>query len=164
MICGRFTDTQQSSIGYHSQAWDKIARLNKSSSWDCALAGLWMQRFNIVSRHNTWLAVRQTAIGSNIANANTTGFRAQDVQPFEMAVEQARLALAATQPGHLAAGPKEAPTIELRREEPWEVTHSGNNVSLEQELLKAGEVNRAFRLNTSVAKAFHRMIMTSAKV
>jgi flagellar basal-body rod protein FlgB len=129
-----------------------------------ALAGLCMQLFNIVSRHNTWLAVRQTAIGSNIANANTPGFRAQDVQPFEMAVEQARLAVAATQPGHLAAGPQEAPTIELRREEPWEVTHSGNNVSLEQELLKAGEVNRAFRLNTSVAKAFHRMIMTSAKV
>ena len=123
-----------------------------------------MQLFNIVSRHNTWLAVRQTAIGSNIANANTPGFRAQDVQPFEMAVEQARLALAATQPGHLAARPQEAPAIELRREEPWEVTHSANNVSLEQELLKAGEVNRAFRLNTSVAKAFHRMIMTSAKV
>jgi flagellar basal-body rod protein FlgB len=52
----------------------------------------------------------------------------------------------------------------LRREQPWEVSYSGNNVSLEQELIKAGEVNRAFRLNTSVAKAFHRMLLTSARV
>ncbi len=41
---------------------------------------------------------------------------------------------------------------------------SGNNVSLEQELLKAGEVNRAYRLNTSIAKVFHRMIMTSSRI
>lgn len=123
-----------------------------------------MQLFNIISRHNNWLAVRQTAVAGNIANANTPGFRAQDVQPFEMAVEQARLAMTATQPAHLTSGPPDAPATELRREDPWEVTHSGNNVSLEQELLKAGEANRAFRLNTSVAKAFHRMIMTSSRV
>ena len=123
-----------------------------------------MQIFDIVSRHNNWLAVRQTAVAGNIANANTPGFRAQDVQPFEMAVEQARLAMAATQPGHLSSGPPDAPVVEVARENPWETTHSGNNVSLEQELLKAGEVNRAFRLNTSVAKAFHRMILTSSRV
>jgi flagellar basal-body rod protein FlgB len=122
-----------------------------------------MELFNIVSRHNNWLAVRQTAIAGNIANANTPGFRAQDVQPFEMAVEQARLAMSATQPGHLPTGPADAPVTELRREDAWEVTHSGNNVSLEQEMLKAGEVNRAFRLNTSIAKAFHRMILTSSR-
>ena len=123
-----------------------------------------MQLFDIVSRHNSWLSVRQTAIAGNIANANTPGFRAQDVQPFEMALEQARLAMAATQPGHLSSGPPDAPATELRREDAWEVTHSGNNVSLEQELLKSGEVNRAMRLNTNVAKAFHRMIMTSSRV
>lgn len=122
-----------------------------------------MQLFNVISRHNHWLAVRQATIAGNIANANSPGFKAQDVQPFEMAMEQARLAMAATQPGHLASGPANAPATELRREEPWEVTHSGNNVSLEQELLKAGEVNRAYRLNTSVAKAFHRMMLASAK-
>jgi flagellar basal-body rod protein FlgB len=123
-----------------------------------------MQIFDIVSRHNNWLAVRQTAVAGNIANANTPGFRAQDVQPFEMAVEQARLAMTATQPGHLSSGPPDAPAVEVARENPWETTHSGNNVSLEQELLKAGEVNRAFRLNTSLAKAFHRMILTSSRV
>jgi flagellar basal-body rod protein FlgB len=123
-----------------------------------------MQLFNLVSRHNHWLAVRQSAVAGNIANANTPGFRAQDVQAFEMAVEQARLAMASTQPGHLSSGPANAPATELRRSETWETTHSGNNVSLEQELLAAGEINRAYRLNTSIARTFHRMIMTSSRV
>jgi flagellar basal-body rod protein FlgB len=123
-----------------------------------------MQLFSLVSRHNQWLAVRQSTVAGNIANANTPGFRAQDVQPFEAAVEQARLAMAATRPGHLSSGPANAPGTELRREEPWETTHSGNNVSLEQELLKSGEINRAYRLNTGIVRSFHRMIMASSRV
>lgn len=123
-----------------------------------------MQLFNVISRHNQWLSVRQSTIAGNIANANTPGFRAQDVQPFEMAVEQARLAMAATQPGHIATGGPTVVATEVRREAPWETSLSGNNVTLEQELMKAGEVNRAYRLNTSIAKVFHRMLMTSARV
>ena len=42
--------------------------------------------------------------------------------------------------------------------------HSGNSVSLEKEMIKASEVNRSYKLNTSVVKAFHRMLITSAKV
>lgn len=123
-----------------------------------------MQLFNVISRHNQWLAVRQATIAGNIANSNTPGFRAQDVQPFEMAVEQARLSVSATQPGHIASGLQHAPATELRREAAWETSLSGNNVSLEQELLKAGEVNRAYRLNTSIAKVFHRMLMTASRI
>ena len=122
-----------------------------------------MQLFNVISRHNQWLAARQNAISGNIANANTPGFRAQDVQPFAMALEQAQLAMAATQQGHLSPSPPGAPATELRRGEAWEVSHSGNNISLEQELLKAGEVNRGYRLNTSVAKVFHRLILMSSR-
>ncbi len=120
--------------------------------------------FSVVSQHNRWLSARQATIAGNVANANTPGYKALDVQPFEMAVEQARLAMAATNPAHMTSGAGDAPTPGVRKEEPWDVTHTGNSVSLEQELIKAGETNRAYRLNTSVAKAFHRMILASAKV
>jgi flagellar basal-body rod protein FlgB len=123
-----------------------------------------MQLFSVISRHNQWLSVRQSTIAGNIANANTPGFRSQDVQPFEIAVEQARLAMAATQPGHIATGAPNVVATEVRREAGWETSLSGNNVTLEQELMKAGEVNRSYRLNTSIAKVFHRMLMTSARV
>jgi|GraSoiStandDraft_59_1057299.scaffolds.fasta_scaffold546959_2 flagellar basal-body rod protein FlgB len=120
--------------------------------------------FNVVSQHNRWLSARQVTIAGNVANANTPGYKAVDVQPFEMAVDQARLAMTATQPAHMTPPDSAAAATGVRNEEPWEVTHTGNSVSLEQELIKAGDVNRAYRLNTSVAKAFHRMILSSAKV
>ena len=53
------------------------------------------------------------------------------------------------------------PTCKSRQ--PWEITQSGNGVSLEQELIKSSDVNRAYRLNTGVIKAFHRMILASSK-
>ena len=34
-----------------------------------------IQLFNVVSRHNHWLAVRQSTIAGNIANANTPASR-----------------------------------------------------------------------------------------
>lgn len=119
--------------------------------------------FNVVSQHNRWLSARQVTIAGNIANANTPGFKAMDVAPFEMAMEQARLAMATTTPRHITPPAGNEPAPVARSEATWDVTHSGNSVNLEQELIKAGEVNRGFRLNTSIAKAFHRMILASAK-
>ncbi len=36
-------------------------------------------------------------------------------------------------------------------------------VSLEQEMMKAGDVNRSFSLNTSIVKAFNAMLTQSVK-
>jgi flagellar basal-body rod protein FlgB len=119
--------------------------------------------FDLVSRHNQWLSVRQTVIAGNVANANTPGFRALDVKPFEAEVEQAKLKMAATRADHLSFDDTGAQTTEVREGAPWDVTHSGNSVSLEQEMIKGGEVGGAFRLNTSILKAFHRMMLASSK-
>jgi flagellar basal-body rod protein FlgB len=43
------------------------------------------------------------------------------------------------------------------------VSASGNSVSVERELIKADEVNRAYALNTNVVKAFHKMLLMSVK-
>jgi len=119
--------------------------------------------FSLASRHNQWLAVRQSAIAGNVANANTPGFKALDAQPFEAVLESTRLTMASTRSGHLAPTPSTHQVTEVGNDEGWEVTHSGNTVSLDQELIKAGEVNRSFALNAGILKAFHRMMMASAR-
>jgi flagellar basal-body rod protein FlgB len=119
--------------------------------------------FDVVSRHNRWLSVRQSTIASNIANADTPGYKSLDVEPFEKVLESTRLTMNATHPGHLTDGATKAAAVDIRKSEPWETTYSGNSVSLEQELINAGDVNRAYRLNTGIAKAFHRMLLASAK-
>ena len=49
------------------------------------------------------------------------------------------------------------------KKDSWEVVHSGNSVSLEQEMIKAGDVNRDYSLNTAIVRSFHRMFLSSAK-
>ena len=120
--------------------------------------------FEAVSRSNQWLSVRQSTIASNIANANTPGYKAQDVEPFEKVMESTRLSMQSTQPGHIPDSADRTPAVTTSKSESWETSHSGNSVSLEQELVNAGDVNRAYKLNTGIAKAFHRMLLASAKV
>ncbi len=120
--------------------------------------------FNIASQHNNWLSTRQTLLASNIANANTPGYKSLDLQPFEEAMETAKLQLAATEVGHLKAEPTSmAADATTGRSASWEVYYSGNNVSLEQELMKTGEVSRAYTLNTNIMKSFQRMLASVAK-
>jgi len=119
--------------------------------------------FDLISQHNKWLSVRQTAVAGNIVNANTPSFKAVDTEPFEAVLSKAPLELAVTQPGHMSPPSAGIPVAEMSDEDAWDVTHSGNSVVLEQELIKAGEVNRSFSLNAGITKAFHRMILASAK-
>jgi len=119
--------------------------------------------FDVASQRSNWLSLRQETVSGNISHANTPGYTARDVQPFEEVLQSVRPTLATSDPAHMkyASGP--AGTIARDDENAWHVFNSGNSVSLEKEVVKSGEINSAFALNTSVVKAFHRMLLTSAK-
>ncbi len=118
--------------------------------------------FDLASRKTKWLSVRQSAIAENIANVDTPRFRARDVEAFTDVMDKTRLSMAATQAGHLDTA--RAPQADkVKAADSWKTTISGNSVSTEQELIKAGEVSRDFALTTSIVKSFHRMILTSLK-
>ena len=118
--------------------------------------------FDVASSQAKWLSLRQATISSNVANANTPGFRAQDIEPFDKILDSKVVPVAVTSPNHIASS-SSTRSQGIRKENSWEVVHSGNSVSLEQEMLKAGDVNRDFSLNTAIVKSFHRMFMNSAK-
>jgi flagellar basal-body rod protein FlgB len=118
--------------------------------------------FDIASSQAQWMSLRQAAISSNVANANTPGYKAQDIEPFNKLLDAKMVAVTVTSPMHIAAGPSMR-AQGMRKGESWEVVHSGNSVSLEQEMLKAGDINRDYSLNTAIVKSFYRMFMTSVK-
>lgn len=120
--------------------------------------------FALASQHGRWLSARQTAVAGNVANANTPGYKAQEVAPFEAAMDSVRNEMTATNAKHMSIGDtRRTSTVPAAEQTEWETLHSGNSVSLEQELIKAGEINRSYRLNTSVVKSFHRMMLSSMK-
>jgi flagellar basal-body rod protein FlgB len=120
--------------------------------------------FKLASSHNTWLSERQLAIASNIANADTPGYRAQDVPPFSASVEDARMTMAVSSPDHMSA-PKLATSgvVERQPEDGALMKHGGNSVSVERELLKAQSVRKSFAMNAAIIKAFHGLVVASTK-
>ena len=119
--------------------------------------------FSLSSQYSRWLTVRQTAVSQNIANANTPNYSNVDVRPFSETLDKLPLDLARTSPGHMSIGASAAQQVRTANGAKWDETLSGNSVNLEQELMKAGDVNRAFALTTSLAKAFQHMYMTTVK-
>jgi flagellar basal-body rod protein FlgB len=119
--------------------------------------------FDIASQQARWLSVRQTTVAENVSNANTPGFKAAEVAPFEEVFNDASMRMAATNPGHLGLDRMAPDAVAINDAGPWEVTHSGNSVSLEKEMIKAGEVRRTYSLNTSIVRAFNQMLMASLK-
>jgi flagellar basal-body rod protein FlgB len=102
-------------------------------------------------------------VAENIANANTPGYRAADVPPFESVFNDTNLTMTAANTAHIGADPASPDVLPVKEGPAWEISHSGNSVSLNQELLKSGEVTSKASLNNAVVKAFNQMLMTSLK-
>ena len=119
--------------------------------------------FDFASQQARWLSARQATIAENVSNANTPGFRASDLAPFEDVLSDASLRMTATNSAHLGLDPLALNAVAIKESDGWEVTHSGNSVSLEKEMIKAGEVNRNYSMNTSIVKAFNQMLLASVK-
>jgi flagellar basal-body rod protein FlgB len=118
--------------------------------------------FAMASTRMDWLSARGQQVASNIANANTPGYVARDVLPFEQILSATQIGIATTNPGHFgdpAAGIARAGSTVVRTRE----TLSGNSVNLEAELLKIGNVRSQYNITTSVVSAFNRMILSTTR-
>ena len=128
--------------------------------------------FSMASQRTAWLGQRQSVVAENVANANTPGYTSKDLAPFSSVLDETSLRMSGTSPMHMASlgsidgqggtASSGAPG-ETVRQEAWDVKHSGNSVSLDQEMLKAGEIAREYSLDTSIMKSFHRMLIMSVK-
>ncbi|WP_156453370.1 flagellar basal body rod protein FlgB [Polycladidibacter hongkongensis] len=117
--------------------------------------------FTLTSRQASWLSVRQATVAENVANADTPGFAAKDVEPFRDVFDKTQLTMAATSSGHMMPAGVGNGKAEVDKGESWQVSVSKNSVSLEQEMIKAGQINRAHNLNTSITSKFHGFMLTS---
>ncbi len=119
---------------------------------------------DLAARQASWLLSRENQVAQNVANANTPGYKTADLTPFEASLQTASLQLTTTSPTHISIPQSEFQiTPEETTTEKSDTFLSGNNVSLESEMMKGGEINRAYSLNAAVVKAFNSMLLQSAK-
>jgi flagellar basal-body rod protein FlgB len=104
---------------------------------------------------------RQGVIAQNIAQADTPGYRAWDLTPFEDKYRAGNQpdALFATRPGHIRseAVAKEA----VVRQMPGAASPNGNTVSLETEMVKAVDVKQQHDMALSIYRSVSEIIRAS---
>lgn len=122
-----------------------------------------MDIFAVVSNHINWLGQRQAITAANVANSDTPNFRAKEIQPFHLQMQDLQTSLQQTQVGHMQDQSIMATGYEIRDQHNTDATHSGNDVVIEKEMLNVGETSRQFTFDTAIAKIFHRMMMSSVK-
>ncbi|MFM2279616.1 MAG: hypothetical protein RLZZ444_1847 [Pseudomonadota bacterium] len=119
--------------------------------------------FDLASRQAEWLTVRQSVVSGNIANANTPGFRAKDVSPFDYILNNTTVPMAATNPMHFTDSASDSFVVEAKDNKGAAAQLSGNSVDLSDELYKEGMIKRDYDLNTGVVKAFNKMILLTVR-
>lgn len=99
-------------------------------------------------------AARQKVVAANVANADTPGYRAADLESFsdtyrslETGIEMRR-----TRPAHLSAI-ESGVTSRRIIDERAEPSPSGNTVSLEAELVRSSSVKREHDISLAVYKS-----------
>lgn len=96
--------------------------------------------FRLVGQRLDYLTQRQAVLAENVANADTPGYRPNDLEPFaEQVVRAARassLPMARTHPGHVqASGGRPEPAEAGSMRDAYEVSPSGNEVVIEQQMI-----------------------------
>ena len=106
--------------------------------------------FNLASKRMHWLSDRQSVISENIANAHTAEYRARDVESFESYLSNV----------------EDAP-VENRAEifevaTAWGEDFSGNNVSLEEQIMEAGTTSSQYKLAANLYRKAHGLLISVA--
>lgn len=106
--------------------------------------------FDLASQRLKWLSDRQKVVSENIANADTAGYRAKEVEGFD-----AYLAV--------AEGQDVSPDAAiLESEDTWNQDLTGNNVVLEEQILEANATSGQYKIAANLYRKAHEMIRSVA--
>ncbi len=122
--------------------------------------------FKLISRRIDWLNDRQEVLARNIANADTPDYRPQDLRPFAEHMARAggpTLSVAATHSGHIqpTASRTARPVSTADVNDVYETSPTGNEVVLEQQLIRVSETAMQHQLALSLYRKHVGMIRTA---
>ena len=123
--------------------------------------------FDMARKKMRYLTQRQDVLAQNVANADTPDYKARDLVPLDfdktLAQQFHRLqmrptAMGVSLPGTLPTDPKfRTPDSRMVYEEAID----GNNVVLEEQLLKVQETQMEYQASTRLIRKYHAMMKTA---
>ena len=118
---------------------------------------------SMLKERMSWLNQRQDVLSQNVANADTPGYQARDLQPlaFGDALQQAALRPAVTHAGHLLGTSADPAAAKVKTITPWEVSPDGNGVVLEQQMTQLAETQADYQMATELYRKQIAMLKTA---
>lgn len=110
-----------------------------------------------VKKRMAWLIRRQEVLAQNIANADTPGYKARDLRPFNFADivkrQSMQINMDRTHPDH-QEGPRHRVSdfAEHKERRPYETAPAGNAVILEEQMGKINESQIQYKMMSELYK------------
>ena len=121
----------------------------------------------MMSRKMSWLSKRTDLLAENVANIDMPGYGARDLKPvsFREMVRSNRTneaqAPRLTDTGHLAGTMPQQPFAAVEKADEFETALNGNNVGLEQQLVRLNETQMSYQMTLNLYKKHIDMIRTA---
>ncbi len=117
--------------------------------------------FKMMQERMDYLGQRQKVLAENIANANTPGYRPNDLKPLDFAdqfrKELRKVRPVATNPMHLA-GVVDTGSFAMAKPKSYEISPSGNGVVLEEQMMKVADTQTDYATTTQLYSKYLQMM------
>lgn len=125
-----------------------------------------MPVFSALTDKMRWHQTRQGLLAENVANAETPGYRGQDLKQYDFSqrmspMSSAQVATLTTQPMHISVSSGEGAGFDAQRMANFEVTPEGNGVTLEDEMMKVSTNMMDYQAATSLYQKSIRILKTA---
>jgi flagellar basal-body rod protein FlgB len=117
--------------------------------------------FQALSDKMRWHQERQGVLAENIANADTPGFVQRDLKAFSFDDEMQSVAMvttSTTSPGHISVSSNGGSGRFGNLSRPFEITPSGNGVTLEDEMMKVSSNDMDYQAVTTLYTRSMRLL------
>lgn len=119
-----------------------------------------MPVLDAIKHHMNYANQRQVVLSQNIANADTPNRKALELSPPKGNFHK-NLKIAVTSPGHMLPKNGQSGFKVIKDRQAYEMTPVGNNIVLEEQMLKASENNMNYQLATTQYKKMMAMLRTA---
>jgi flagellar basal-body rod protein FlgB len=123
--------------------------------------------YGLLRRRMDWLNQRQTVLSQNIANADTPKYKSHDLKKFdfkdvirESKQSSSRFAMSAPNAAHISAKAASGPFSENAGNRPYETAPDGNQIVLEEQMVKMNENHINHSMMTELYRKQLRMFRT----
>ncbi len=109
---------------------------------------------SLMSAKMSYLGQKQSVHAENVANANTPGYKAKEILPFETVLKETSGGMRVTDPQHIVPASMAGVNAKTKKAKSFETLPSGNSVDLEQQMMEVSKATMEYQADVSIYNKF----------